>query len=129
MKQLYKFGGNFSPFLVKKNGQISSFQSFRPPRYSWNTAESGVKPHSINQSILQWYIPIKSMVVTPPPPVVPNYQCKNALKISFGNPEGCSSIILMLLCRDEICSSLLVPYRRKPKGTLVLGSVHPSPSH
>ena len=32
------------------------------------TAESGVKPHSIEQSILQWYIPVKSMVVIPPPP-------------------------------------------------------------
>jgi hypothetical protein len=53
-----------------------------------NTAESGVNPHSINQSIIQWYIPVKSMVVTPPPTGVPNYQCKNALNISFGNPEG-----------------------------------------
>jgi hypothetical protein len=46
MKQLYQFGGNFSPFLVKKWPNIvynipvediliwASFQSFRPPRYS-----------------------------------------------------------------------------------------------
>jgi hypothetical protein len=38
----------------------------------------------------------------PPPPRVPNYQCKNALNISFDNPEGCSSTIIKIRCFAEM---------------------------
>jgi hypothetical protein len=62
------------------------------------------------KTIAVLYIPVKSMVATPPPSGAPNYQCKNALNISFGNPEGLQfhNHKDSLLCRDEIFSSLLM---------------------